>query len=43
MLVAPLQAEENFSCFGTCTKVAVMHVCFHQCLICGVSDLEKGT
>lgn len=43
MLVALLQAEENFSCFGTCTKVAGVHVYFCQCLICVVSDPEKST
>lgn len=43
MLVALLQAEENFSCFGTCTKVSVVHVYFCQCLICAVLGLEKST
>lgn len=43
MLVALLQAEGNFSCFGICTKVVVVHVYFCQCLVCVVSDLEKST
>lgn len=41
MLGALLQAGGNFSSFGTCTKVAVVHVCFCQCFIYIASDLEK--
>lgn len=38
MLVALLQAEGSFSCFGTCTKVFVLHVYIYQFLVWIDSD-----